>query len=653
MADLHNDYDENVMTNEQYDELCKKFPYLPSSRCLAWNDVKPALELLNVNLAGHEFRDLTGIPRQWMTIDEFADLYMRAHELKDNTKMIRKALLLKAVKDVKAFAPTNDSDVRHSVSKAEERGFTLWINQHLGNDPDLVPEILPVDPHVDGQLYERCKNGILLCKLINVASPNTIDERSINKGASLKHVFNVNENLTLAINSAAAIGCCVVNMGPDDIEKKKRHIVLGLIWQLIRKGLVDTITLTQHSELLCLLQDGETAEDLLRLKPEELLMRWVNYQLMRAGVGRRMTNYNSDLKDSEIYAYLLNQIAPLDKSGKMKAVSEILSSANEKERAVLVLNNAEVLNARVFLSPEDIYLANESRDRLHLAFLATLFNMYPALDAQGDWKIEGETLEERTYRNWMNSLGVKPFVSYLDIDLSNGLILLQLIDIIQPGTVDWTRVVQIFDPMKKLFQEQGNCNLVVSYARSINIIFVNVSGEDIRERNKKLILGVVFQLMHAYTYKLLHEAVGPGTLMPRDDKDVLQWANETLTAAQARTLSGFRDPILATGVPILQILEQIRPNSTSREVWLESTADDFSLCSYAISCCRKAGARIYALPEHLRDLNGKMIQTILISLQALDYSNRRRAEQAKSKMRKTKLAWLHVNDPEKSDSDSD
>ncbi|KAA3681981.1 hypothetical protein P879_03588 [Paragonimus westermani] len=646
------DQDEHALTNEQYDELCKRFEYLAGSHCLAWNDLKPALELLNVTLAGHEFRELTGTPKQWVTMDEFSDLYARAREMKDNTKMIRKALLLRAVKDVKAFTSNKDSDVRHSVSKAEERGFTLWINKHLENDPDLVPGILPVDPNVDGQLYDRCKNGILLCKLINIASPNTIDERSINKGPALKHVFNVHENLTLAINSAAAIGCCVVNMGPDDIEKKKRHIVLGLIWQLIRKGLVDTITLTQHGELICLLQEGESPDDLLRLKPEEVLIRWVNYHMMRAGCGRRMTNYNQDVQDSEIYTYLLDQIAPVEKRGKMKSPAEILASLNDRERAANVLNNAEVLGARSFLSPEDIYLANESRDRLHLAFLATLFNLYPALDVQNDWKIEGETLEERTYRNWMNSLGVRPFVSFLDIDLSNGLILLQLVDIIQPGTVDWTQVVTNFDPMKRLFQEQGNCNLVVTSARSINIIFVNVSGEDIRERNKKLILGVVFQLMHAYTYKLLNEASG-GSLMPRDDKEVLEWANEQLIAAKARTLKGFRDPAFATGVPILQLLEQIRPGSTNREVWLESTNDDFSLCTYAISCCRKAGARIYALPEHLRDLNGKMIQTILVSLQALDYSIRRRAEQSKKKMKKTKLTWLRVDDPEKSPSDSE
>ncbi|GAA54621.1 Plastin-2 [Clonorchis sinensis] len=643
------DAGDNGLSQEQYDDLCKRFSYLSSSHCLAWGDIKDALELLRVPLAGHEFRELTGTPQQWLTMDEFAHLYSRARDLKDTAKNIRKALLLKTVKDVKAFTSDKDAEVRHSVSKAEEVGFTNWINKRLAGDPDLV-EILPIDVSKDGELYEKCKNGILLCKLINVASPNTIDERSINKGATLKNVFNVNENLTLAINSAAAIGCCVVNMGPDDVEKKKRHIVLGLIWQLIRKGLVDTITLTQHSELICLLMDGESPEDLLRLKPEELLMRWVNYHLARAGIDRRMTNFNTDLRDSVIYAYLLDQISPMEKKNKLRSPGEVLAG-NHKERANAVLSNAEVLNARAFLSPEDIYESSEGSNRLHLAFLANLFNMYPSLDTQSDWKIAGETLEERTYRNWMNSLGVRPFVTFLDIDLSNGLVLLQLIDLIQPGTVDWSKVVHVFDPLKRLFQEQGNCNMVITCAKKINIIFVNVSGEDIRERNKKLILGVVFQLMHAYTYKLLHEATGE-QLMPRDDKDVLIWANDTLTAAKAKTLNGFRDPALATGVPILQILEQIRPGSTNRDVWLNSNTDDFSMCTYAISCCRKAGARIYALPEHLNNLNGKMIQVILVCLQALDYSTKRRAEEAKNKLEKrTKLTWLRSQDDEKSDSE--
>lgn len=52
-------------------------------------------------------------------------------------------------------------------------------------------------------------------KLINVAVPGTIDERAINT----KRVLNPwerNENHTLCLNSAKAIGCTVVNIGNED-----------------------------------------------------------------------------------------------------------------------------------------------------------------------------------------------------------------------------------------------------------------------------------------------------------------------------------------------------------------------------------------------------------------------------------------------------
>lgn len=59
-----------------------------------------------------------------------------------------------------------------------------------------------------------------------------------------------------------------------------------------------------------------------------------------------------------------------------------------------------------------------------------MFNTYPALDApevqpEDDVNNE-ETREEKTYRNWMNSMGVKPFVNYIYEDLANGLIIFQV-----------------------------------------------------------------------------------------------------------------------------------------------------------------------------------------------------------------------------------
>lgn len=69
-------------------------------------------------------------------------------------------------------------------------------------------------------------------KMINATVPNTIDMRAVNK-KNLK-VFTIHENQTLVINSASSIGCHLVNIGPEDLAMGKPHLVLGLLWQVIR-----------------------------------------------------------------------------------------------------------------------------------------------------------------------------------------------------------------------------------------------------------------------------------------------------------------------------------------------------------------------------------------------------------------------------------
>jgi hypothetical protein len=69
-------------------------------------------------------------------------------------------------------------------------------------------------------------------KLVNLSQPGTIDERTINKGKL--SIYHMIENLTLALTSAQAIGCNIVNIGPEDLNAGKPHLVLGLLWQIIR-----------------------------------------------------------------------------------------------------------------------------------------------------------------------------------------------------------------------------------------------------------------------------------------------------------------------------------------------------------------------------------------------------------------------------------
>lgn len=56
------------------------------------------------------------------------------------------------------------------------------------------------------------------------------------------------------------------------------------------------INLANHPGLINLLEEGETPEDLKKLSPEQILIRWVNYHLRNAGVDRRIRNFQEDIK---------------------------------------------------------------------------------------------------------------------------------------------------------------------------------------------------------------------------------------------------------------------------------------------------------------------------------------------------------------------
>lgn len=106
-----------------------------------------------------------------------------------------------------------------------------------------------------------------------------------------------------------------------------------------------------------------------------------------------------------------------------------MGESDPTKLAGLVLENAKKMNCRKFVRVKDIVKGNA---KLNLAFVCNLFNHYPALEA-ADEEIPNieETREEKTFRNWMNSMGVRPFVQNLFLDLDDGSILLQLFELVR------------------------------------------------------------------------------------------------------------------------------------------------------------------------------------------------------------------------------
>lgn len=182
----------------------------------------------------------------------------------------------------------SSANVTHTINEDERTEFTRHINAVLAGDPDIGHRLpFPTDTF---EMFDECKDGLVLSKLINDSVPDTIDERVLNRpGKKIKtlNAFHMTENNNIVIESAKGIGCSVVNIGSGDIIEVREHLILGLIWQIIRRGLLGKIDIKLHPELYRLLEDDETLEQFLRLPPEQILLRWFNYHLKNAKWNRK------------------------------------------------------------------------------------------------------------------------------------------------------------------------------------------------------------------------------------------------------------------------------------------------------------------------------------------------------------------------------
>ncbi|XP_026227406.1 plastin-3 [Anabas testudineus] len=532
-------------------------------------------------------------------------------------KTFRKAINRKeGILAIGGTSELSSEGTQHSYSEEERFAFVNWINTALEKDPDCK-HVLPMDPNTDS-LFTTVGDGIVLCKMINLSVPDTIDERTINKKKLTP--FTTQENLNLALNSASAIGCHVVNIGALDLKEGKPHLVLGLLWQIIKIGLFADIELSRNEALAALLREGETLEDLMKLSPEELLLRWANFHLENAG-WQKINNFSSDIKDSRAYFHLLNQISPKGTDEDHPRIDINMAGFSEKDdlkRAEAMLQQADRLGCRQFVTPADVVSGNP---KLNLAFVANLFNKYPALTKPEsediDWRLlEGETREERTFRNWMNSLGVNPHVNHLYGDLQDALVILQLYEKIKVP-VDWNNKVnkppypKLGTNMKKL----ENCNYAVDLGKTAKFSLVGIGGQDLNDGNPTLTLALVWQLMRRYTLNVLEE-LGDGEKV--NDDIIVKWVNKTLAdAGKSAKISSFKDKEISNSLAVLELIDAIQPGSINYELIKTgslSEIDKLENAKYAVSMARKIGARVYALPEDLVEVKPKMVMTVFACL---------------------------------------
>ncbi|KAK9013245.1 hypothetical protein V6N11_041262 [Hibiscus sabdariffa] len=577
-----------------------------------------------------------------------------------------------------SFLKATTTTFHHAINESEKASYVQHINSYLAEDK-FLKDFLPIDPATDA-LFELAKDGVLLCKLINIAVPGTIDERAINTKKVL-NPWERNENHTLCLNSAKAIGCTVVNIGTQDLVEGRIQLLADL-------------NLKKTPQLVELVDNGKDVEELMSLGPEKVLLKWMNFHLKKAGYQKQVTNFSTDLKDGEAYAHLLNALAP------EHSTSETLETNDPTERANKVLEMAEKLDCKRYLTPKDIV---EGSANLNLAFVAQIFqhrkadslmllllllfsiflvtcdlglkqktgSPLPAHESQHPISIfnpetsaleskvlstgmfpwehlfvrsfklaydfscrnglttdskkstfaemmtdDAETSrEERCFRFWINSLGIDSYVNHLFEDVANGWILLEVMEKISPGSVNWKHANK--PPIKMPFKQVENCNQIVQIGKELNLSLVNVAGNDIVAGNKKLILAFLWQLMRFNMVQLLKNLRTHSQVKEITDADILNWANRKVKkAGRTCQMESFKDKSLSNGRFFLELLSAVEPRVVNWGLVTkgETEEDKKMNATYIISVARKLGCSIFLLPEDVIQVNQKMMLTLTASI---------------------------------------
>jgi len=495
-----------------------------------------------------------------------------------------------------------------TFSEEERTAYVKVINSSLADDP-VCKKYLPIDPD-SNEVFDRIKNGVLLCKLINKAQEGTIDERVINTKDNM-NIFQQVENLNLAISAAKSIGLNVIGLNYDSIMDGKNYImVLGLMWQVVKLVVLCNIQLKHHPELIRLLNPGEQLSDLLKLSPEQLLLRWFNYHLKAAGYEKKITNFSGDVKDSEKYTILLHQL------NKNLCDKSALDEPDKKKRAKKVIDNSKKLGAESYITPEDIVAGNS---KLNTLFVASIFNAYPGLEpATDEEKYEAAKLldddiegarEERAFRMWINSLGLNDdkgdpiHINNLYEESKDGILLLRTLEKIKPGVVNWKIVdKKANNPFKKTV----NCNEVIDASKKSKYHIVGIGGGDIRDGNKKYILAIVWQMMREHSLQVIGG---------KSEEELITWGNERVD--ENLRVKSLKDKRLGNSLYFINIMKSIEPRSINWDIVVTDKDDDESKqnnAKYAISIARKLGATVFLVWEDIAEVKSKLLLTFLASL---------------------------------------
>ena len=195
--------------------------------------------------------------------------------------------------------------------------------------------------------------------------------------------------------------------------------------------------------------------------------------------------------------------------------------------------------------------------------------------------------EARALAAWANGLHVTGVTlrggggaGELARDLREGVPLLRLLDVAEPGLVNWARVSARPRPGGRV-KAVENCSVAVNLGRAMDFSLRGVSGLELADAvgGGRPSLALLWQVARAHMGRALGALATDG--FAPTDADILAWANERIAdavaagdpkqnAAGAR-LPSLRDPEWGSGLHLLYLLEALRPGCVAWDAVTEGT----------------------------------------------------------------------------------
>ena len=296
------------------------------------------------------------------------------------------------------------------------------------------------------------------------------------------------------------------------------------------------ITFLDYPDLVLILDENETMFSLLNLNSEEILLKWANSILKRFDSSSfiPLTNFGSDLRDGQALSVLLHSInnkcpLPSFKTRESTANMVLQNAADvlgiKKEMIPPQLSMLEPKMGAMFVS-QIFYLRHGDRSTMVSEPDMTAADsslLIPSSNNANDInEFENETIDsyrtydqtdcmdgdeidlidtrnETTLKNWINSQNFTNL--HMDNLFDDDMVsLLQLIDHVEPGLVNWKKV--FLPPVHNRFQKMDNAHYVVALCEKMGLKVINIAGLDLIDGQKKMILAIVSQLMRRHTFKV-------------------------------------------------------------------------------------------------------------------------------------------------------